>query len=59
MKKCKNDVRVVGTVSSELKLEHKTEYDEIYSFMIQIPRKSGYIDEIPVWISKKILIITT
>jgi len=52
---CKNKVNVVGTISSEPKLAHSFEYADVYEFMVNIPRRSGVNDEIPVWITKDTL----
>lgn len=49
---CRNQVRVVGTISSEVVIDHVSKHGEMYGFMIRIPRTSGTIDELPVVITK-------
>ena len=52
-KMCKNEVRLVGTISSNVVLDHETKHGKMYKFMISVSRTSGVIDELPVIITEK------
>ena len=50
-KRCRNDVVVIGEVSSGLTLDHIRKNLKLHSFKIGVERYSGIVDEIPILIS--------
>ena len=53
-----NQVKLIGTVSSNFTYDHSVREDDFYKFYLSIERKSGFIDVIPVIVSSKIFNIT-
>lgn len=50
-----NKAIVAGSVMSPLKFSHKTYGEAFYTFVLGIERRSGYIDEINVMISERLI----
>ena len=50
-----NKAIVAGSVSSPLKFRHKTYGEAFYTFVLGIERRSGYVDEINVMISERLI----
>ncbi len=50
-----NKAIVAGSVSSPLKFSHKTYGEAFYTFVLGIERRSGYVDEINVMISERLI----
>lgn len=50
-----NKAIVAGSVSSPLKFNHKTYGEAFYTFVLGIERRSGYVDEINVMISERLI----
>ena len=50
-----NIAELCGAVLSELKYSHKTYGEIFYSFVLGIERRSGYIDEINIMVSERLI----
>ena len=50
-----NIAELCGAVLSELKFSHKTYGEIFYTFVLGIERRSGYIDEINIMISERLI----
>ena len=50
-----NTAELCGAVLSELKFSHKTYGEIFYTFVLGIERRSGYIDEINIMVSERLI----
>ena len=50
-----NIAELCGAVLSELKYSHKTYGEIFYTFVLGIERRSGYIDEINIMVSERLI----
>ena len=50
-----NIAELCGAVLSELKISHKTYGEIFYTFVLGIERRSGYIDEINIMVSERLI----
>ena len=50
-----NIAELCGAVISELKFSHKTYGEIFYTFVLGIERRSGYLDEINVMVSERLI----
>ena len=50
-----NVAELCGVVLSELRLSHKTYGEILYTFVLGIERRSGYIDEINIMVSERLI----
>ncbi|MBR4411718.1 MAG: single-stranded DNA-binding protein [Firmicutes bacterium] len=50
-----NIAELCGTVNSELRFSHKTYGEVFYTFVLGVERKSGYVDEINVMVSERLI----
>ena len=50
-----NVAELCGAVISELKFSHKTYGEIFYTFVLGIERRSGYVDEINIMISERLI----
>lgn len=50
-----NIAEICGVVSSELRFSHKTYGESFFIFVLGVERRSGYIDEINVMISERLI----
>lgn len=50
-----NIAELCGAVLSELKFSHKTYGEIFYTFVLGIERRSGYIDEINIMVSERLI----
>lgn len=50
-----NKIMVAGQIKSPLKFSHKTYGEAFYTFELGVERRSGYIDEINVMISERLI----
>lgn len=55
MREEKNFAALVGIVRDELKFFHEVEGEKFYKTVLQVNRKSGIIDEVPVEVSERTL----
>ena len=55
----KNIAELCGAVLSELKFSHKTYGEIFYTFVLGIERRSGYIDEINIMVSERLIFDNT
>ena len=54
-----NIAELCGAVLSELKFSHKTYGEIFYTFVLGIERRSGYIDEINIMVSERLIFDNT
>ena len=54
-----NIAELCGAVLSELKFSHKTYGEIFYTFVLGIERRSGYIDEINIMVSERLIFETS
>ena len=50
-----NIAELCGTVNSELRFSHKTYGEVFYTFVLGVERKSGYVDEINIMVSERLI----
>lgn len=50
-----NNAELLGTVLTELAESHKSYGETFYHFILGVARKSGYVDEIPIIISQRLI----
>ena len=50
-----NIAELCGVVNSELRFSHKTYGESFFIFVLGVERRSGYIDEINVMISERLI----
>lgn len=50
-----NVAELCGVVLSELRFSHKTYGEIFYTFVLGIERRSGYIDEINIMVSERLI----
>lgn len=55
MKEGKSFAALVGIVQDELEFSHEVEGEKFYKTVLQVKRKSGIIDEVPVEVSERTL----
>lgn len=51
-----NVAELCGVVLSDLEFSHKTYGEIFYTFVLGIERRSGYIDEINIMISERLIL---
>ena len=50
-----NKIMIAGQIESPLKFSHKTYGEAFYTFQLGVERRSGYVDEINVMISERLI----
>ena len=50
-----NIAELCGVVKSELRFSHKTYGEVFYIFVLGVERRSGYVDEINVMVSERLV----
>jgi len=53
-----NTAKMTGTIQSEVEFNHKCKEEQFYMFILEIERKSGVIDKVPVMISERMIEIS-
>ena len=50
-----NKIMIAGQIKSSLQFSHKTYGEVFYTFVLGVERRSGYVDEINVMISERLI----